>query len=101
MCRDLKSQEPRLDLLRSQPTALTLWPFLSLLPGAPYDFVSLEWLQQWLDESTPPKPIDNTACLCSHGKLHPDKIPVVKRVSEYVADYFYKQYGGGPRLTGL
>ncbi|XP_061456822.1 ubiquitin carboxyl-terminal hydrolase 48 isoform X2 [Rhineura floridana] len=55
--------------------------------------------EQWLDESTPPKPIDNTACLCAHGKLHPDKIPTVKRVSEYVADYFYKRYGGGPRLT--
>ncbi|KAL7976145.1 hypothetical protein Chor_008242 [Crotalus horridus] len=68
--------------------------------GCPYDFVSLEWLQQWLDESTPPKAIDNTACLCSHGKLHPDKIPTVKRVSEDVADYFYKRYGGGPRLTG-
>lgn len=75
-----------------------LWPSAS--PGCPYDFVSLEWLQQWLDESTPPKAIDNTACLCSHGKLHPDKIPTVKRVSEEVADYFYKRYGGGPRLTG-
>ncbi|XP_020637749.3 ubiquitin carboxyl-terminal hydrolase 48 isoform X1 [Pogona vitticeps] len=77
-----------------------LYEKLPAKAGAPYDFVSLEWLQQWLDESTPPKPIDNTACLCSHGKLHPDKIPVVKRVSEYVADYFYKRYGGGPRLTG-
>uniref|UniRef100_A0A670JJ95 Ubiquitin carboxyl-terminal hydrolase 48 n=1 Tax=Podarcis muralis TaxID=64176 RepID=A0A670JJ95_PODMU len=76
-----------------------LYQKLPAKAGCPYDFVSLEWLQQWLDESTPPKPIDNTACLCSHGKLHPDKIPTVKRVSEYVADYFYKRYGGGPRLT--
>ncbi|XP_053136826.1 ubiquitin carboxyl-terminal hydrolase 48 isoform X3 [Hemicordylus capensis] len=65
----------------------------------PYDFLSLEWLQRWLSEATPPKPIDHSACLCPHGKLHPDKIPTVKRVSEYVADYFYKRYGGGPRLT--
>ncbi|PKU27841.1 ubiquitin carboxyl-terminal hydrolase hypothetical protein [Limosa lapponica baueri] len=68
--------------------------------GSPYDFISLEWLQKWLDESTPPKPIDNTACLCSHGKLHPDKIPIMKRISEYVADFFYRRYGGGPRLNG-
>uniref|UniRef100_A0A8C0BI71 Ubiquitin carboxyl-terminal hydrolase 48 n=1 Tax=Buteo japonicus TaxID=224669 RepID=A0A8C0BI71_9AVES len=68
---------------------------------APYDFISLEWLQKWLDESTPPKPIDNTACLCSHGKLHPDKISIMKRISEYVADFFYRRYGGGPRLNRL
>lgn len=68
--------------------------------GSPYDFISLEWLQKWLDESTPPKPIDNTACLCSHGKLHPDKISLMKRISEYVADFFYRRYGGGPRLNG-
>lgn len=75
-------------------------PLPASFPGCPYDFVSLEWLQQWLDESTPPKAIDNTAFLCTHGKLNPDKIPTVKRVSEDVADYFYKRYGGGPRLTG-
>ncbi|XP_070615814.1 ubiquitin carboxyl-terminal hydrolase 48-like [Erythrolamprus reginae] len=79
---------------------MTLWPSAPFPPsGCPYDFVSLEWLQQWLDESTPPKAIDNTACLCPHGKLHPDKISTVKRVSEEVADYFYTRYGGGPRLT--
>ncbi|XP_070812409.1 ubiquitin carboxyl-terminal hydrolase 48 isoform X3 [Pituophis catenifer annectens] len=76
-----------------------LYQKLPAKAGCPYDFVSLEWLQQWLDESTPPKAIDNTACLCSHGKLHPDKISTVKRVSEDVAEYFYTRYGGGPRLT--
>uniref|UniRef100_A0A8D2L9K5 Ubiquitin carboxyl-terminal hydrolase 48 n=1 Tax=Varanus komodoensis TaxID=61221 RepID=A0A8D2L9K5_VARKO len=76
-----------------------LYQKLPAKAGCPYDFVSLEWLQQWLDESAPPRPIDNTACLCLHGKLHPNKIPAVKRVSEHVADYFYKRYGGGPRLT--
>ncbi|XP_015412723.1 PREDICTED: ubiquitin carboxyl-terminal hydrolase 48 isoform X2 [Myotis davidii] len=65
----------------------------------PYEFVSLEWLQKWLDESTPTKPIDNHACLCSHDKLHPDKISIMKRISEYAADVFYSRYGGGPRLT--
>lgn len=82
-------------------TCMVLFLFVvSPLPGSPYDFISLEWLQKWLDESTPPKPIDNTACLCSHGKLHPDKISLMKRISEYVADFFYRRYGGGPRLNG-
>lgn len=75
-----------------------LFPFLS--SSEPYEFVSLEWLQKWLDESTPTKPIDNHACLCSHDKLHPDKISIMKRISEYAADIFYSRYGGGPRLTG-
>ena len=70
-----------------------------LCPHEPYEFVSLEWLQKWLDESTPTKPIDNHACLCSHDKLHPDKISIMKRISEYAADIFYSRYGGGPRLT--
>ncbi|KAJ6656859.1 hypothetical protein lerEdw1_003190 [Lerista edwardsae] len=77
-----------------------LYQRLPAKAGCPYDFVSLEWLQQWLDEASPPKPIDNTASLCPHGKLHPDKILTVKRVSACVADYFYQRYGGGPRLTG-
>lgn len=75
-----------------------LSPLLS--SSEPYEFVSLEWLQKWLDESTPTKPIDNHACLCSHDKLHPDKISIMKRISEYAADVFYSRYGGGPRLTG-
>ncbi|PNJ27274.1 USP48 isoform 3 [Pongo abelii] len=74
-----------------------LFPMLAF--SEPYEFVSLEWLQKWLDESTPTKPIDNHACLCSHDKLHPDKISIMKRISEYAADIFYSRYGGGPRLT--
>lgn len=74
--------------------------FPLLCSSEPYEFVSLEWLQKWLDESTPTKPIDNHACLCSHDKLHPDKISIMKRISEYAADIFYSRYGGGPRLTG-
>lgn len=80
-----------------------LWKYMQSFPcfsSEPYEFVSLEWLQKWLDESTPTKPIDNHACLCSHDKLHPDKISIMKRISEYAADIFYSRYGGGPRLTG-
>ncbi|KAG8431341.1 hypothetical protein GDO86_019025, partial [Hymenochirus boettgeri] len=64
-----------------------------------YDFVPVEWLQKWLDETTPTKPIDNSKCLCPHGKLHPDKISLMKRISQYAAEIFYKRYGGSPRLT--
>ncbi|XP_007518887.1 ubiquitin carboxyl-terminal hydrolase 48-like [Erinaceus europaeus] len=64
-----------------------------------YEFISLEWLQNWLDESIPTEPIDNRPFLCSHDKLHPDKVSIMKRISEYAADIFYSRYGGGPRLT--
>nr|XP_060614752.1 ubiquitin carboxyl-terminal hydrolase 48-like [Anolis sagrei ordinatus] len=76
-----------------------LYEKLPAKAGDSYDFVSLEWLQQWLDEAAAPKPVDNQPCLCPHGKLHPDKVPAIKRVSATVADYFYQRYGGGPRLT--
>ncbi|XP_063292765.1 ubiquitin carboxyl-terminal hydrolase 48 isoform X3 [Pelobates fuscus] len=64
-----------------------------------YEFVPLEWLQKWLDESTPTKPIDNSKCLCPHGLLHPDKISAMKRISQGAAEIFFKRYGGSPRLT--
>ncbi|XP_075704857.1 ubiquitin carboxyl-terminal hydrolase 48 isoform X2 [Rhinoderma darwinii] len=63
-----------------------------------YEFIPLEWLQKWLDESTPAKPIDNSKYLCTHGKLHPDKTSLMKRISEYSAEIFYQRYDGGPRL---
>lgn len=65
-----------------------------------YEFVPLEWLQKWLDESTPAKPIDNSKYQCAHSKLHPDKISHMKRISEFSAEVFYQRYGGGPRLKG-
>lgn len=63
-----------------------------------YEFIPLEWLQKWLDESTPAKPIDNSKYLCTHSKLHPDKISLMKRISVFSADVFYQRYDGGPRL---
>ncbi|XP_068097687.1 ubiquitin carboxyl-terminal hydrolase 48 isoform X2 [Hyperolius riggenbachi] len=63
-----------------------------------YEFIPLDWLQKWLDESTPTKPMDNSKFLCPHEKLHPDKISHVKRISGEAADILYKRYGGGPRL---
>ncbi|KAG8569574.1 hypothetical protein GDO81_014465 [Engystomops pustulosus] len=68
------------------------------VPDNAYEFIPLDWLQKWLDESTPSKPIDNSKYLCTHGKLHPDKISSMKRISEYAAEVFFQRYDGGPRL---
>jgi len=72
----------------------------SLLAGQPYEFVPLEWLKRWLDDSTATKEIDNSQFLCSHGKLHPDKVGDAKRVSTVAAQTLYQRYGGGPWLDG-
>lgn len=67
--------------------------------GELYEFIPLEWLKKWLDDSTATKEIDNTLLLCSHGKLHPDKVGDSKRVSLQAAQQLYERYGGGPRLS--
>lgn len=66
--------------------------------GQSYEFVPLEWLKKWLDDSTAIKEIDNSQFLCSHGKLHPDKIGEAKRISLKAANLLFGRYGGGPRL---
>ncbi|XP_055364877.1 ubiquitin carboxyl-terminal hydrolase 48 isoform X6 [Betta splendens] len=68
------------------------------VPGGPYEFIPLEWLKKWLDDSTATKEIDNSLFLCCHNKLHPDKVGDSKRVSLQAAELLYKRYGGGPRL---
>uniref|UniRef100_A0A3P9Q730 Ubiquitin carboxyl-terminal hydrolase 48 n=1 Tax=Poecilia reticulata TaxID=8081 RepID=A0A3P9Q730_POERE len=65
-----------------------------------YEFLPLEWLKKWLDDSTATKEIDNSIFLCSHGKLHPDNMGEIKRVSLEAAKLLYERYGGGPRLDG-
>ncbi|XP_077582327.1 ubiquitin carboxyl-terminal hydrolase 48 isoform X1 [Stigmatopora nigra] len=68
--------------------------------GEPFEFIPLDWLKKWLDDSTAIKKIDNTRFLCSHGKLHPDKVGDVKRISKNAGQVLYERYGGGPRLDG-
>ncbi|KAL0978076.1 hypothetical protein UPYG_G00165600 [Umbra pygmaea] len=63
-----------------------------------YEFVPLEWLKKWLDDSTVTKEIDNSNFLCSHGKLHPDKVGEAKRISVKAAELLFNRYAGGPRL---
>lgn len=75
-----------------------LYELLPARDGEPYEFVPLDWLKKWLDDSTATKEIDNTLFLCSHGKLHPDKVADSKRISLEAAQLLYERYGGGPRL---
>ncbi|KAG7279597.1 hypothetical protein CRUP_011690 [Coryphaenoides rupestris] len=77
-----------------------LYELLPVQEGQPYEFVPLEWLKRWLDDSTATKEIDNSQFLCSHGKLHPDKVGEAKRVSTVAAQTLYQRYGGGPWLDG-
>lgn len=79
---------------------MELYPKLPAgVKNEPYEFVSLEWLKEWLHETKPTMPINNRTYLCPHNKLHPDKVSIMKRISIYAADFFYNRYGGGPRLT--
>uniref|UniRef100_A0A3B4TXF5 Ubiquitin carboxyl-terminal hydrolase 48 n=1 Tax=Seriola dumerili TaxID=41447 RepID=A0A3B4TXF5_SERDU len=75
-----------------------LYELLPTKDGEPYEFIPLDWLKKWLDDSTATKEIDNSLFLCSHGKLHPDKVGESKRVSLQAAQLLYERYGGGPRL---
>lgn len=60
----------------------------------------MEWLKKWLDDSTAIKEIDSSHFLCSHGKLHPDHLSELKRISHSAAQTLYSRYGGGPRIDG-
>ncbi|KAM6980044.1 ubiquitin carboxyl-terminal hydrolase 48 isoform 2-T3 [Aplochiton taeniatus] len=75
-----------------------LYELLPAEDDQPYEFLPLEWLKKWLDDSTATKEIDNSNFLCSHGKLHPDKVGEAKRISLVAAQLLYERYGGGPRL---
>ncbi|XP_073324473.1 ubiquitin carboxyl-terminal hydrolase 48 isoform X1 [Pagrus major] len=77
-----------------------LYELLPAKDGEPYEFIPLDWLKKWLDDSTATKEIDNSLFLCSHGKLHPDKVAESKRVSLQAAQLLYERYSGGPRLDG-
>ncbi|XP_066546567.1 ubiquitin carboxyl-terminal hydrolase 48 isoform X3 [Amia ocellicauda] len=77
-----------------------LYELLPAEDGQPFEFVPLEWLKKWLDDSTVTKAIDNSKFICSHGKLHPDKIGDVKRISVKAAEIIFNRYGGSPRLDG-
>ncbi|XP_061641899.1 ubiquitin carboxyl-terminal hydrolase 48 isoform X4 [Phyllopteryx taeniolatus] len=77
-----------------------LYELLPARDGEPYEFIPLDWLKKWLDDSTATKKIDNLDFLCFHGKLHPDRVGDAKRVSQQAGQVLYERYGGGPRLDG-
>ncbi|KAA8593654.1 hypothetical protein FQN60_009770 [Etheostoma spectabile] len=77
-----------------------LYELLPAKDGDPYEFIPLDWLKKWLEDSPSTTEIDNSLFLCSHGKLHPDKVADSKRVSLQAAQLLYDRYSGGPRLDG-
>ncbi|KAL6111272.1 usp48 [Pungitius sinensis] len=77
-----------------------LYELLPAKDGELYEFIPLEWLKKWLEDSTATKEIDNSLFLCCHGKLHPDRVADSKRVSLQAAQLLYERYGGGPRMDG-
>ncbi|KAK9528410.1 hypothetical protein VZT92_012572 [Zoarces viviparus] len=77
-----------------------LYELLPATDGEPYEFIPLDWLKKWLEDSTATKEIDNSLFLCTHGKLHPDKVADSKRVSLQAAQLLYERYSGGPRMDG-
>ncbi|XP_037346646.2 ubiquitin carboxyl-terminal hydrolase 48 isoform X2 [Pungitius pungitius] len=77
-----------------------LYELLPAKDGEPYEFIPLEWLKKWLEDSTATKEINNSLFLCCHGKLHPDRVADSKRVSLQAAQLLYERYGGGPRMDG-
>uniref|UniRef100_A0AAX7UQQ2 Ubiquitin carboxyl-terminal hydrolase 48 n=1 Tax=Astatotilapia calliptera TaxID=8154 RepID=A0AAX7UQQ2_ASTCA len=76
-----------------------LYKLLPARDGEPYEFIPLDWLKKWLDDSTATKEIDSSRFLCSHDKLHPDKVGDSRKVSMQAAQLLYERYGGGPRLN--
>ncbi|KAK5911825.1 hypothetical protein CesoFtcFv8_001761 [Champsocephalus esox] len=75
-----------------------LYELLPAKDGELYEFIPMDWLKKWLEDSTATRDIDNASFLCSHGKLHPDKVGDTKRVSLQAAQVLYERYSGGPRL---
>ncbi|XP_076846101.1 ubiquitin carboxyl-terminal hydrolase 48 isoform X2 [Brachyhypopomus gauderio] len=75
-----------------------LYELLPAEDGEPYEFVPVEWLKKWLDDSTAIKAIDNSRFLCMHGRLHPDRVGETKRISHKAAERLFSRYGGGPRV---
>ncbi|XP_021949612.1 ubiquitin carboxyl-terminal hydrolase 48 [Folsomia candida] len=69
------------------------------------NFISSEWLQQWLDPVNPPPPMENKTLCCEHGKLAPPSPNVTvcpyKVIPESFANELYLNYSvDGPRFKG-
>ncbi|KXJ21295.1 ubiquitin carboxyl-terminal hydrolase 48 [Exaiptasia diaphana] len=82
-----------------QASVQSIYQMLPVKPKEDYEWVLTEWLRTWLNDRVEKKPpIDNSSLLCPHGKLHPEKVHNVKRISVKAADLFFDQFGGFPRL---
>ncbi|XP_014681715.1 PREDICTED: ubiquitin carboxyl-terminal hydrolase 48-like [Priapulus caudatus] len=64
------------------------------------DWIAAQWISDWLANPDAERSVDNSALLCSHGKLSPDEIVKAKCISSEGAAVIYAKFGGGPRLAG-
>ncbi|KAL3527978.1 hypothetical protein ACH5RR_012634 [Cinchona calisaya] len=63
-----------------------------------YFWISSDWLRQWAD-SIVSFTIDNSAILCSHGKVSVSKVGSMKRLSAEAWTMLFSKYDGGPALS--
>eukprot|EP00026_Physarum_polycephalum_P000821 Phypoly_transcript_00822.p1 GENE.Phypoly_transcript_00822~~Phypoly_transcript_00822.p1 ORF type:complete len:1300 (+),score=300.82 Phypoly_transcript_00822:456-3902(+) len=75
-------------------------PQLNPAAGAPFNWISTEWLSSWLKATPDLTQIDNTKIICEHNRVDPSKITDMKRISRAVWEHLNtQQYAGGPELT--
>ncbi|XP_035696880.1 ubiquitin carboxyl-terminal hydrolase 48-like [Branchiostoma floridae] len=67
--------------------------------GETYEWISTDWLREWLSESNAPRGVDNSKLTCTHGRADPHKVSDMKRISKQAAEMLYSKYGGGPHLS--
>ncbi|GAB4823725.1 hypothetical protein N2152v2_010771 [Parachlorella kessleri] len=66
----------------------------------PGRYVASAWLHSWAeaDGSSTIDPIDNSALLCTHGKLDPNKTQDMRHISTPAWEQLRSSYKGGPEL---
>ncbi|XP_013383086.1 ubiquitin carboxyl-terminal hydrolase 48 isoform X2 [Lingula anatina] len=77
---------------------LTLYDKMQVKEGADFEWIETAWVSKWLQDDLQPPAVDNTALLCSHGRINPDKVPQMKCISVEAAETIYAKYKGSPRL---
>lgn len=87
------------DGLEKQKEIQAIYACLPVKEGDDYEWISTDWLRQWLnpDQVNIP-PIDNTSLMCKHSCADPLKLNMMKRVSAEAAEVLFTRHGGLPRL---
>ncbi|KAI0234833.1 Ubiquitin carboxyl-terminal hydrolase 48 [Lamellibrachia satsuma] len=61
-----------------------LYHVMPVVKGEPWEWIDTKWLTKWFycDYSTDVPVVNNSALLCPHSRLHPDKVPNAKCISK-------------------